>query len=71
MLTRDSVIWWVGLAVAVVGYLSAVDAPPTRWTYMQWLQAAAFVLAWVSGKLATSPLKGEPKATINTARFIK
>lgn len=57
MLTRDSYVLWLGLAVAVVGYLSTMPAP-TEWAYAEWVQAAAFVLAWVSGKLAHSPLKG-------------
>jgi len=57
-LTRDSMVLWLGLAIAVVGYLSTAAQPPTAWGYMEWLQAAAFVLAWVSGKLATSPLSG-------------
>lgn len=57
-LTRDSAVLWLGLAVAVVGYLSTAANPPTHWSYTEWLQAASFLLAWISGKLATSPLKG-------------
>ena len=56
-LTRDSAVWWVALAVAVLGYLSNVQTSPLQWTYLEWVQAASFVLAWVAGKLATSPLK--------------
>lgn len=58
-MNRDSIILWLGLVVAVVGYLIGAAKPPTEWAYMEWLQAASFVLAWVTGKLATSPLKGE------------
>jgi hypothetical protein len=61
MWNRDSLILWVGLAVAVVGYLSTAMNPPTQWGYMEWLQAASFMLAWVTGKLATSPLPGKPE----------
>ena len=61
MLTRDSLMLWLGLAIAVVGYLSS-SKPPTEWSYAEWIQASAFILAWVSGKLATSPLKGEKDA---------
>jgi hypothetical protein len=62
MLTRDSAIWWLGLAAATLGYLITAEKPPTDWTYMQWLQASSFLLAWIVGKLATSPLAGAPKA---------
>jgi hypothetical protein len=58
-MTRDSRLLWLGLAIAVVGYLLTASGPPTHWTYMQWLQFASFMLAWVSGKLATSPLAGD------------
>ena len=57
-LTRDSMVLWLGLGVAVVGYLTTAKDPPTQWDYMDWLQACSFILAWVVGKLATSPLAG-------------
>lgn len=57
-LTRDSIVWWLGIIAAALTYLLAAD-PPTQWTYHEWLQAAAAVVATISGKLATSPLKGE------------
>jgi len=57
-MTRDSKLLWLGAAVAVVAYLQTVSNPPTVWAYTDWLNAAAFVLVWASGKLATSPLKG-------------
>ena len=59
MLTRDSITWLLLLAVAVVGYLITAAKPPTEWGYMEWLQAASFVLAWITGKLGSSPLAGE------------
>jgi hypothetical protein len=61
MFSRDSSLLWIGLAIAAVGYLSTAAKPPTEWGYLEWLQAASFVLAWASGKLATSPLAGEKK----------
>ena len=61
MINRDSSVLWIGLALAVVGFLSTAAKPPTAWGYLEWLQAASFVLAWVSGKLATSPLAGSSK----------
>ena len=57
-MTRDSKVLWLGVGLAVVGYLQTVSDPPTAWSYTEWLNCAAFVLVWVSGKLATSPLKG-------------
>ena len=59
-ITRDSLLLYVGLAVAVVGYLTTAAKPPTTWGYMEWLQAASFILAWIMGKLGTSPLSGNP-----------
>ena len=59
MWNRDSIMLWLGLAVAVIGYLTTAANPPTQWGYQEWLQAASFVLAWAMGKLATSPLPGK------------
>ena len=56
--TRDSAILYVGGALALVGYLSQAKAP-TEWAYGDVLQFASFVLAYIMGKLGTSPLKGE------------
>ena len=58
MINRDSLMFWLLLAVAVVGYLTTAGKPPTQWGYMEWLQAVSFVLAWVTGKLMGSPLAG-------------
>ena len=58
-MTRDSAIWWIGILGALVAYLLSAGAPPTAWTYLQWLQFAAAILGTVSGKLATSPLPGK------------
>ena len=58
MLTRDSLTWIVLLLVAAVGYLTTAAKPPTEWGYMEWLQAASFLLAWIVGKLGSSPLAG-------------
>ena len=60
MWSRDSKLLWVGAGVALIGYLS-VSEPPTAWSYADWLKFATVVLAWVSGKLASSPLPGEKR----------
>jgi len=69
MLTRDSKLLWLGLAIAIVAYLSA-SKPPTEWGYPEWLQAASFLLAWGSGQLGTSPLKGAPSGGVKPGRFL-
>lgn len=56
MLTRDSIIWGLTIAGAVVAYLIGAGEPPTGWAYGEWLQALSFIIATISGKLATSPL---------------
>jgi len=62
MLTRDSwPAFWIGIALAVVGYLRFADAPMTEWTYDDWLQAASVALLAASTKLGNSPLQGKPK----------
>lgn len=60
MVTRDSWLWTLSIAAAVLTYLSAAPSPAT-WGYGEWIQALAFVVGVVSGKLATSPLTGTPK----------
>lgn len=57
-MTRDSIVWGLGIVGAALTYLLASDSP-AQWGYHEWLQAAAFVVATLSGKLATSPLPGE------------
>ena len=59
-LTRDSWLWTLSILSAVVVYLSNA-ATPVDWNYNDWLKAASFVVATISGKLATSPLKGARK----------
>jgi hypothetical protein len=54
-MTRDSIIWWLAIAGAVLTYLAAAPSP-ADWTYADWVKALAFVVATLSGKLATSPL---------------
>lgn len=59
MITRDSWVWLLGLLAATVGYLITAQKPPTDWGYMEWLQVVSFVLAYVVGRLSTSPLAGD------------
>jgi hypothetical protein len=50
MWNRDSMTLWVAAGAALVLFLQSAD-PPTLWGYSEWLQFAAFVLAWGAGKL--------------------
>jgi hypothetical protein len=54
--TRDSVLWWLAIAGSLITYLLSTSAPPTQWSYWQWLNFAAAVVATIAGKLAVSPL---------------
>lgn len=71
MWNRDSWLWWLGIASAVVLYLTQA-APPTEWGYQDWLKALAFAIATISGKLATSPLAGAPKnlGTVDPKKYV-
>jgi hypothetical protein len=59
VITRDSWIWLLGFLAATVGYLITAHKPPTEWSYMEWLQAASFVLAYLVGRMSASPLAGD------------
>lgn len=57
-ITRDSVLWWIGMVGGILGVAAAnVGLFPSRW--QGYIIGAASLVAVVSGKLATSPLKGE------------
>lgn len=61
-LTRDSLVWWVMAAGAMLGYLAVAKTPPTQWSYEQWLQAGLAGVGWLSGYLKSSPLPLSYKA---------
>ena len=58
---RDSIVFTLLAVGALVGYLLSDGRVPTEWGYTDWLQFIAFVVAYASGKLATSPLPGAQK----------
>lgn len=58
-MNRDSITLWIGAAGALILYLQNAGGSPSTWSYNDWLAFAAFVLAFVSGKLGTSPLPGK------------
>ena len=69
---RDSIIWALAIGGAVVTYLIGAGKPPTEWSYGDWLQSFAFLIATVSGYLKTSPLAhseyGKAKITPQDAK---
>ncbi len=69
--SRDGMLLWLGALATLVTYLISKGTPPTQWTYMEWLQMASFVAAWIIGKLQASPLESNvnlrlqhPNATV-------
>lgn len=67
-ITRDAWIFWAGLAGIIVGYFAAAETSPDMWTFKEWMQFILVPLAWVTGKLQTSPLQGENDPAVNAAR---
>lgn len=55
-LTRDSLVLWLAVAGTIVGYFAAADSPPTVWTWHEWMQFGVMLIAFIAGKLQTSPL---------------
>lgn len=54
-LNRESSGWTLAAVGALVTYLMA-NTPPIEWDYYRWLSFIAFVVAYMSGKMDTSPL---------------
>jgi hypothetical protein len=68
MLTRDSWVWLITFIGLLLSHLITAQAPPTQWSYMQWLQFLSTFLAGVVGWLSSSPLAGAntpPKESYN------
>lgn len=60
-LTRDSVLWWLGLASAVLTALAnEIGLFPAEW--YRYIHLAALLVGIVSGWMKTSPLPGENDA---------
>ena len=57
--TRDSIAWTLIIIGGAFGYLATMPAP-LDWTWAQWMQTLATITMTAAGKLAVSPLKGDP-----------
>ena len=61
-ITRDSALWWWGMAAAIVGGFATLGNVEDYGLPMAWvpyIRLAALIVGIVSGKLATSPLAGK------------
>lgn len=67
-ISRDSIVWWVGIVGSVVVGLADLSAAGNLAHYgipegaAPYLRLGALVVGIVSGKLATSPLAGKRDA---------
>lgn len=66
--TRDSLLMYALAAGAALGYLATAPTPPTEWGYRDWLNALTVAIAWIVGKLQTSPL---PHSTLGDAKITR
>jgi hypothetical protein len=72
-MTRDSIVWWVGIGFAIILGLATVPEPATLGipaVCLPYLRLAALIIGIVSGKLATSPLPGAPKNNTVSVRTL-
>jgi len=67
-LTRDAWLFYLAFAGTILGYIAAAENTPNLWTFKEWVQLGLVAIAWVTGKLQTSPLPGENDPTANMAR---
>jgi hypothetical protein len=66
-LTRDSLLLSLAAAGTLAGYFAAAEQTPDLWSFKDWMQFAIVIIAWLTGKLQTSPLphseEGDAKIT--------
>lgn len=64
-LTRDSILLYLAFAGTLAAYFAAAEQTPNLWTFKDWMQFAIVTIAWLTGKLQTSPL---PHSTEGSAQ---
>jgi hypothetical protein len=67
-ITRDAWLFYLAFAGTVLGYVAAAENTPNLWTFKEWVQLALVAVAWLTGKLQTSPLPGENDPKVNADR---
>jgi hypothetical protein len=67
-ITRDAWLFYLAFAGTVLGYFAAAEQTPNLWSFKEWTQFALVVIAWITGKLQTSPLPGEHDPQVNKSR---
>ena len=67
-ITRDAWLLYLAAAGTVLGYMAAAETTPDQWNFKQWVQLGLVVVAWLTGKLQTSPLPGENDPSAKAAR---
>ena len=67
-ITRDAWLFYLGLAAVIIGYFAAAETSPDLWTFKEWMQFLLVPIAWITGKLQTSPLPGENDQKVNQTR---
>lgn len=56
MLTRDSAVLYIGLALALLTYIVAAQKDLNDWQARDWAQFGVVGLTYLVGRLQTSPL---------------
>jgi hypothetical protein len=67
-ITRDAWLFYLAFLGTVLGYFAAAEQTPNLWSFKEWVQFALVVIAWITGKLQTSPLPGENDRAVTAAR---
>lgn len=63
MISRDSLVLWLGLFISILGFLLGIKEPPSAWTWHQWLQIVSGVLGLTVAWLRSSPLASSTTPT--------
>lgn len=55
-ITRDSLLLYLAFVGTLAAYFAAAENTPDLWSFKDWMQFVIVIVAWVTGKLQTSPL---------------
>ena len=65
-ISRDSTLWWLALAGAVLAYVK-LNGNPAHWNFDQAVDAGIAAVAWLLGKLQSSPLDSHAEVKMQQA----